>query len=82
MPGTIHFTLHNNFSQDVVVSVFDLFGGGQRLTFNGPLNKDENADVQVFSDSDGYGAASWIALNGPTNSNPSINDGDTCEVNP
>ena len=30
MANTIHFNLHNNYSQDVIVSVFDLFGGGQR----------------------------------------------------
>jgi hypothetical protein len=81
MPGTIHFSLHNNYSQDVIVNVLDLFGGGQRIAFSGPLNKDESADVQVFADSDGHGAASWAALNGPANSNPSINDGDTCELN-
>lgn len=82
MPGTIHFNLHNNFSQDVVVAVFDQFGGGQRLAFQGPLNQDESAPVEVFANSDGQGSALWAALNGPTNSNPSINDGDTCELNP
>jgi hypothetical protein len=51
MPSTIHFALHNNFSQDVIVSVFDLFGGGQRSAFNGPLNRDESAEVEVFADS-------------------------------
>ena len=82
MPGTIGFHLHNNYSQDVIVTVFDLFGGGQRQTWSGPLNQDETADVAVYSDSDGHGAASWIATNGPTNTNTSINDGDTCELNP
>lgn len=82
MPSTIIFHLHNNYSQDVVVAVFDLFVGGQRQAWSGPLTLDETVDVDVFADSDRHGGASWIAPNGPTNSNSSINEGDTVELNP
>jgi hypothetical protein len=38
--------------------------------------------VDVFADSDGRGAALWIAVNGPTNTNTSIDKGDAVELNP
>lgn len=82
MPSTISFHLHNNYSEDVIVTAFDLFGGGQKQAWSGPLNQDETADVDVFADRDGHGVASWIAINGPTNSNSGIDNGDTVELNP
>jgi hypothetical protein len=39
MRSTISFHLHNNYSQDVAVTVFDLFGGSQRQAWSGPLIK-------------------------------------------
>lgn len=81
MPDTIHFTLHNNYSDDVVVVVNDMYGGVARQTWSGPLNKDETTSIEVYANSDGRGAAQWIAAGGPTNTQDDINDGDTCELN-
>jgi hypothetical protein len=57
MPDTIHFTLHNNYSDDVVVVVNDMYGGVARQTWSGPLNKDETTSIEVYANSDGRGAA-------------------------
>ncbi len=81
MPDTIHFKLHNNYSDDVQVVVYDMYGGVARQTWNGPLNKDETAPIEVYAGSDGTGAAQWVAAGGPTNTQTGINDGDTCELN-
>ncbi|MBZ5681016.1 MAG: hypothetical protein LAO24_13005 [Acidobacteriia bacterium] len=82
MPDTIHFTLHNNYSNDLMVGVYDTYGGVDRQTWTGPLNKDESTSIEVYANSDGRGNARWESVGGPAGSGSDINDGDTCEVNP
>lgn len=82
MPDTIHFTLHNNYSDDLQVVVYDMYGGAGRQAWSGPLNKDESTPVEVYANSDGRGTAQWVAYGGPTNTQDGIHDGDTCEINP
>jgi len=81
MPDTIHFTLHNNYSDDVVIEVVDTYGSAERVTWSGPLNKDETAPIEVYANSDGRGSARWACVVGPANSKSDINDGDTCDIN-
>lgn len=76
--------IKNTTSNDYIVHVFDLFGGGRRdITGANPFNlgKDETSrPFEVNAGDDGKGLIAYVVDGGPSLSNIDVRDGDTVEL--
>ena len=81
MADTIHFSLRNNQSRNVLVTISDRLSGAVALESH-PLSQDEKVLVEISSGVSGQGKAEWFfwSPDGLVNSrklNDNIRDGDS-----